>query len=90
VNTIHCARIADNLIDAEATLNKEAVMTETENSAAMHSVTKEDLERVLAVGNLLQTVLTPDELEALGRALQAQSNFPVEKSDNRMGEPNTS
>ncbi len=58
---------------------KEAVMTKTEDSAEeMHSVTKEDVERVLAVGNLLLSVLTPGELEALDQALQAQNNSPVE------------
>ncbi|UCG24968.1 MAG: hypothetical protein JSW55_02955 [Chloroflexota bacterium] len=46
----------------------------------IYSVTKEDVERVLAVGKLLLSVLTPDELEALGQALQAQSDSQVEKA----------
>jgi hypothetical protein len=63
-------------------------MKETENSnEETYSVTKEDVERILAVGNLLLSVLTPDELEALGRALQAQSDSQVEKGDKRMSEP---
>jgi hypothetical protein len=57
-------------------------LTETEDSSEeMYSVTKEDVERVLAVGKLLLAVLTPDEIEALDQALQAQSDSQVEKGD---------
>lgn len=34
-----------------------------------HNVTVEDVNRVLEVGKLLRSVLTPDELEALHKAL---------------------
>ena len=66
-------------------------MTETEDSTEeMYSVTKEEVERVLAIGKLLLTVLKPDEIEALSQALQARSANPTEKNDNPMGERNAS
>ncbi len=63
-------------------------MDETKNlNEETYSVTKEDVERVLAVGKLLLSVLTPDELEALGQALQAQRDSQVVKGYKRMNEP---
>ncbi|MGD2078202.1 MAG: hypothetical protein PVH18_07445 [Chloroflexota bacterium] len=57
-------------MDEEENLNEES-----------YSVSREDVERVLAVGKLLLSVLTPDELEALGQALQVRSDSQVEKGD---------
>lgn len=53
--------------------NEEIVMNETENSTkAKQFATTEELERVLAVGRLLLSVLTLDELVALDQSLRTQ------------------
>lgn len=62
-NTIHRNRNAGQLGDTVEIRNKEALMNETEDSnEEMYSVTKEDVERVLAVGNLLLSVLRATNL----------------------------
>jgi hypothetical protein len=47
------------------------------------SVTPQDVERVLAVGRLLLSVLTDEELEMLHQALEDQSNG--QRADFRIG-----
>jgi len=60
------------------------VMTETVRvTRPEHEVTSQEVERVLFIGRLLLSVLTPDELETLRQALSNQQPGQNGKSQNR-------
>jgi hypothetical protein len=61
---------------------KVTAMTETQETTHQdQTVSTEEVERVLAVGRLLLSLLTPDEIETLRETLRVQSQLNNEKGN---------
>jgi len=57
-------------------------MTETQETTQLdQTVSTDEVERVLAVGRLLLSILTPEEIEILGETLRVQSQ-PINEKGN--------